>query len=118
VYTADMKRRVLGLTDEDLSGGTVTEACALAMAKGTRDLFAADVGLALTGAAGPDPHDGAEPGTIWVAIADDVGLVHARGFAARGERDRVRRWAEQGGLDLVRRYLEGIPLPETSLPVG
>jgi hypothetical protein len=28
-----------------------------------------------------------------------------------GERDRVRRWAEQAALDLVRRYLEGRPLP-------
>jgi nicotinamide-nucleotide amidase len=118
VYTADMKRRVLGLTDEDLAGGTVTEACALAMAKGARDLFNADVGLALTGAAGPEPHDGAEPGTIWIAIADVDGLTHARGFAARGERDRVRRWAEQAGLDHVRRYLEGVRLPGTSLPVG
>ena len=117
VYTADMKRHVLGLTDDDLSGGTVTEACALAMARGARGLFGADVALALTGAAGPEPHDGAAPGTIWVAIVADR-LAHARGFIARGERDRVRRWAEQAGLDLIRRYLEGVRLPETSLPVG
>jgi nicotinamide-nucleotide amidase len=118
VYTADVKRRVLGLTDEDLAGGTVTAACALAMARGARDLFGADVALGLTGAAGPEPHDGAAPGTIWVALADTEGFAHARGFIARGERDRVRRWAEQGGLDLVRRYLDRVPLPETSLPAG
>ena len=35
----------------------------------------------------------------------------ARGFVAAGERDRVRRWAEQAALDLVRRYLEGAALP-------
>ena len=69
VYTAEVKRRVLGLTDADLSGGTVTEACALGMARGARALFEADVALALTGAAGPQPHDGAAPGTIWVALA-------------------------------------------------
>jgi hypothetical protein len=51
-----------------------------------------------------------------VAIADADGFTHARGFIARGERDRVRRWAEQAGLDLVRRYLEGVPLPGSSLP--
>ncbi len=115
VYTADMKRRILGLRDEDLAGGTVTAACALAMARGARDLFGADVALALTGAAGPEPHDGAEPGTIWLALAAD-GLEHARGFVARGERDRVRRWASQAGLDLIRRHLQGVPLPETALP--
>jgi nicotinamide-nucleotide amidase len=118
VYTAEAKGRVLGVPDDVLAAGTVTEACALAMARGARRLFEVDVALALTGAAGPEPHDGAEPGTIWVAIADVGGAEHARGFAARGERDRVRRWAEQGGLDLVRRYLEGLTLPATSLPSG
>ncbi len=115
-YTADAKRRVLGVSDEALAAGAVTQACALAMASGALALFGADVGLALTGAAGPQPHDGAAPGTIWVAIAASDGRSHARGFFARGERDRVRRWAEQAGLDLVRRFLEGVPLPETSLP--
>jgi nicotinamide-nucleotide amidase len=115
VYTADTKRTVLGLTDEDLAGGTVTATCALAMARGARELFGADVALALTGAAGPEPHDGAAPGTIWLALVAD-GLEHARGFVARGERDRVRRWASQAGLDLIRRHLQGVPLPETALP--
>ena len=116
VYTAEAKGRVLGVPDDVLAAGTVTEACALAMANGARDLYGADVALALTGAAGPEPHDGAAPGTIWVAIADGTGFTHARGLVSRGERDRVRRWAEQAGLDLVRRYLEGVPLPGTSLP--
>ena len=116
VYTAEAKRRVLGVPDDALAAGTVTEACALAMATGARDLYGADVALALTGAAGPEPHDGAAPGTIWVAIADASGFMHARGFVSRGERDRVRRWAQQAGLDLVRRHLEGVPLPGTSLP--
>ena len=116
VYTAEAKRRVLGVPDDVLARGTVTEACALAMATGARELYGADLALALTGAAGPEPHDGAAPGTIWVAIADANGFTHARGFLSRGERDRVRRWAQQAGLDLVRRHLEGVPLPGTSLP--
>jgi nicotinamide-nucleotide amidase len=117
VYTRAMKQRVLGVPDDALVGGTVTEACALAMARGARSLFGADIALALTGAAGPEPHEGAAVGTIWVAIAAD-GVEHARGFFSRGARDRVRRWAEQAGLDLVRRHLEGVPLPTTSLPAG
>jgi nicotinamide-nucleotide amidase len=117
VYTREMKQRVLGVTDEALVDGTVTEACALAMAHGARKLFGADLALALTGAAGPEPHDGAAPGTIWVAIVGDD-VEHARGFLSRGERDRVRRWAQQGGLDLVRRHLQRVALPATSLPGG
>jgi competence/damage-inducible protein CinA-like protein len=117
VYTRAMKQLVLGVPDDAMAGGTVTEACALAMARGARSLFGADIALALTGAAGPGPHEGAAVGTIWVAIAaDDV--EHARGFLSRGARDRVRRWAEQAGLDLVRRHLEGVPLPGSSLPSG
>jgi len=116
VYTAEAKGRVLGVPADVLAAGTVTEACALAMATGARDVYGADVALALTGAAGPEPHDGAAPGTIWVALADATGFTHARGFVSRGKRDRVRRWAEQAGLDLVRRHLEGVPLPRTSLP--
>jgi nicotinamide-nucleotide amidase len=116
VYTSEAKRRVLDVPHEVLAAGTVTEACALAMARGAQRLFDADVALSLTGAAGPDAHDGAAPGTIWVALAGADGFAHARGFVARGERERVRRWAEQAGLDLVRRYLEGVPLPGSSLP--
>jgi hypothetical protein len=48
---------------------------------------------------------------VWIGLdADDA--AHARGYVAPGDRARVRRWAEQAALDLVRRYLEGKPLPE------
>ena len=112
VYSAEAKRNVLGVSSETLAGpGVVSEACALEMAAGARRVFGADLGLALTGAAGPQPHGGAEPGTIWVAL-DAADLRHARGFLVPGERDHVRRWAELAGLDLVRRHLEGAPLPD------
>jgi nicotinamide-nucleotide amidase len=113
VYTAEAKRNVLGVSQETIDGpGVVSEECALEMAAGARQVFGADVGLALTGAAGPEAHAGAQPGTVWVAVdADDV--KHARGFHVPGERVRVRRWAEQAGLDLIRRYLEGVLLPDT-----
>jgi nicotinamide-nucleotide amidase len=115
VYNAEAKRDVLGVTQETIDGpGVVSEECALQMAAGARRLFGADVGLALTGAAGPEPHAGADPGTVWIALeADDV--RHARGFKVPGERFRVRRWAEQAGLDLIRRYLEGVSLPGPDL---
>ncbi len=111
VYTADSKHVVLDVSDETLRGpGAVSEECAREMASGARRLFGADLAVSLTGAAGPESHDGAEPGTVWVALDSDD-LQHARGFVAAGERDRVRRWAEQAALDLVRRYLEGAALP-------
>jgi nicotinamide-nucleotide amidase len=111
VYTLGAKTGVLGVSPETLEGpGPVSEQCAREMATGARRVFGSDLGLALTGAAGPESHGGAPPGVIWIALeGDDV--AHARGFQVPGERDRVRRWAEQAALDLVRRYLEGRPLP-------
>jgi nicotinamide-nucleotide amidase len=111
VYTKDAKMSVLGVSLETLEGpGPVSEECAREMAAGARRVFGSDLGLALTGAAGPEAHGGAAPGVIWIALeGEDV--AHARGFQVPGERDRVRRWAEQAALDLVRRYLEGRPLP-------
>ena len=56
----------------------------------------------------------AEQGCIEYGPAIDAdGMQHARGFHSPGERDQVRRWAEQAALDLVRRYLEGSRLPES-----
>jgi nicotinamide-nucleotide amidase len=110
-YALSAKVGILGVSQETLDGpGPVSEACAREMAVGARRVYGADLGLSLTGAAGPEPHGGAEPGEIWVALeGDDVS--HARGFQVPGERDRVRRWAEQAALDLLRRSLEGRPLP-------
>lgn len=112
VYTPDAKRDVLGVSQATIDGpGVVSEACALEMAAGARRLFAADIGLALTGAAGPEPHGGAEPGTVWIAL--DAGDVQrARSLHVPGERFRARRWAEQAALDLLRRYLERVPYPD------
>ncbi len=111
VYRNEAKASVLGVSRETLEGpGPVSEECALEMAAGTRRVFGSDLGLSLTGAAGPESHGGAPPGVIWIALDGDE-VTHARGFQVPGERDRVRRWAEQAALDLVRRHLEGRPLP-------
>jgi len=111
-YVSEAKRSVLGVSREILDvDGPVSEACVREMAAGARKVFGADVGLGITGVAGPDAHGGHEPGSVWVAIdADDV--HHARFFLAPGDRDQIRRWASQAALDLVRRYLEGRPLPD------
>jgi nicotinamide-nucleotide amidase len=117
VYTVEAKRSILGVSAETLEQhGPVSEETAIEMAAGARRVFGTELGLSLTGAAGPEPHGGAPAGTVWIAlVGEDV--VHARTFVVPGERDRVRRWAEQAALDLVRRYLEGRPLPSSDRPI-
>jgi nicotinamide-nucleotide amidase len=117
VYAVESKQRVLGVSSRTLErAGPVSEACAREMAEGARRLYSADVALSLTGAAGPEAHGGAEAGTVWLGL-DAEDRQHTRGYRSPGERDQVRRWAEQAGLDLVRRYLEDRELPASD-PFG
>jgi nicotinamide-nucleotide amidase len=106
-YTAEAKHAVLGVSQETLDGpGVVSEECAREMATGARRLFGADVGVSLTGVAGPEALGGQEPGTVWVAV--DAGeRSHARTFRAPGDREQVIRWAQQAALDMLRRHLDG-----------
>jgi nicotinamide-nucleotide amidase len=110
-YSPGAKRSLLGVRAETLGGpGPVSRECATEMATGARRLFGADVAVGLTGAAGPGAHGGAEPGQVWVALESE-GVRHALGLCWPGDRDFVRRFAEQAALDLVRRHLLGLPLP-------
>lgn len=111
-YTPESKAHVLGVSRDTLdSEGIVSAAVAREMAAGARRLYGADIAVGLTGAAGPAPHEGAEPGFVWVAL-DANGVSYARGFRSPGAREQVRRWSEQAALDLIRRHLEGRPFPD------
>jgi nicotinamide-nucleotide amidase len=62
-YSSAVKHDLLDVP----SGPVVSEAAAVAMARGAGRLLAADVAVAVTGAGGPDAQDGEPPGTVWVA---------------------------------------------------
>jgi nicotinamide-nucleotide amidase len=76
------------------------------MAEGARLAFAADVGLATTGVAGPTEQDGRPIGSVCLAVADAAGTVTST-IRAPGDRTQVRAWATTIALDLLRRRLEG-----------
>ena len=72
-YSSEVKHEVLGVPP----GPVVTAEAAEAMARGVRRLLGADVAVAVTGAGGPDPQDGQEPGTIFVGLDDGTDVqVH------------------------------------------
>ena len=68
-YATEVKASVLGV-DADLlaSRGAVDRDVARQMAEGVRALLRADVGIATTGVAGPDPQDGQPVGTVHIAV--------------------------------------------------
>jgi nicotinamide-nucleotide amidase len=111
-YSTEAKRSILGVSGSTLDGpGPVSRACAAEMASGARRVFGADLAVALTGAAGPEAHGGAEPGQVWIAL--DAGHArHQHGFRWPYDRELVRRLSELAALDLVRRQLLGLPFPD------
>ena len=64
-YASEVKFDVLGVPE----GPVVSEAAARAMADGARRVLGADVGLSITGVAGPDRQDGQPAGTVFVGLA-------------------------------------------------
>jgi nicotinamide-nucleotide amidase len=99
-YDSAVKRRLLGVPD----GPVVSEQAAAAMAAGAARLLAADVGLGVTGVAGPTEQDGQPVGTVWMGLAidDQADAVKVR---LPGDRDQVRQFAAISLLDLLRRRL-------------
>jgi len=78
---------------------------AKALAQGIRQRTGATLGLGVTGIAGPTGGSDEKPvGLVYIALSDAQKTeVMERTF--RGERDRVRQWATQQALDLIRRRL-------------
>ncbi len=104
-YSADVKRELLGVPD----GPVVTEAAAIHMAVGAARLLGADVGIAATGVAGPDPAEGLDPGTVCLAVvvgdtADD-GRSIATTVRLPGGRNQVRDFSVITLLGMLRRTL-------------
>jgi PncC family amidohydrolase len=94
---------VLGVPE----GPVVSAGTAAAMATGVAALLGADVGLGVTGVAGPDSLEGEPPGTVYLsAVVGDAEPVTAR-VTLPGDRERVRQFACISLLDLVRRTLGG-----------
>ena len=99
-YASEVKFSVLGVPEGDV----VTPKAAKAMADGVRRALGADVGLGVTGVAGPDLQEGQPVGTVHfgLALGDEVEAVTIR---LPGDRRRIRDFATISLLDLLRRRL-------------
>ncbi len=108
-YSDDVKKRVLSVKAGTLrEHGAVSEATAVEMADGVKKRCRTDIGLSVTGIAGPGGGSDEKPvGLVWIGVAG-FGKTTANEHRFSGERDDVRRRAEQAALDLVRRRLAGL----------
>ncbi len=106
-YSNEVKRTVLGVDPVLLeTDGAVSEAVAVAMAEGARRLGATDIGVGVTGVAGPGGGSEQKPvGTVCVGVVGPGSEQEARTAQFPGDRAMIRRLATQTALDLLRRVL-------------
>jgi nicotinamide-nucleotide amidase len=105
-YSNEAKVTLLGVpADVIAEHGAVSEAVALAMADGMRSRAGVDVGVGVTGIAGPGGGTPEKPvGTVAIA-AVTARTSRSRVFRFMGEREQVKFQASQAALDMVRRIL-------------
>jgi nicotinamide-nucleotide amidase len=109
-YSNVAKVEWLGVPAEMIAEhGAVSEPVAIAMARNIRDRSAVDVGVAITGIAGPDGGSEHKPvGTVVISVSrlqPSGSDVRVRTFRFPGERALVKFQATQAALDMVRRWL-------------
>jgi len=104
-YQNSVKADVLDVPRELLDAvGSVDAEVAAAMAAGARRVCGADIGVATTGVAGPEPHDGKPVGTVFVGLATAEGTT-SFGYVFEGNRADIRGQACAAALE---RLLEAL----------
>jgi nicotinamide-nucleotide amidase len=105
-YADSVKAGQLGVAADLLrEHGAVSAEVAAAMARGARERLGADVGLAVTGVAGPDGGTPDKPVGLVYIHAEAPGSRRGADFSYPGDRDSIRRRAAIGVLHLARRVL-------------
>ena len=86
--------------------GAVSKEVAAAMAEGIRKKCKATLGIGITGVAGPTGGTELKPvGLVYIALADGVTKTEVVERKYLGDRDRIRHWASQQALDMIRKKL-------------
>lgn len=111
-YWTSVKADVLGVPQATLEAhGAVSEETARAMAEGARRVTGADIAVSVTGVAGPDPDERGVPvGIVYIGLATPDGTFCRPLDLGKRRRDRIQDLSTNHALDVVRRYLSGLPI--------
>ena len=109
VYTNQLKTLCAGVPADIIEQhGAVSEPVARLLAEGIRTRLGTTLGLGITGIAGPamteGPDQGKPVGLIYIGLATAEG-TQVKPFHLLGDRERIRLWASQHALDMLRRHL-------------
>jgi len=100
-YATSAKRDLL-----DVDGDVVSGPASVQMARSVRSLFGADVGLSLTGVAGPQRQEGRPVGTVFVGWSTPRGDGY-RALACAGSPEQIRRESASYSLEVLLDALAG-----------
>ena len=108
-YSNAAKTALLGVPAELIAAhGAVSPEVARALADGARERFGADLGVGITGVAGPDGGTEGKPvGFVCVCVTSGEGVVRARELNLRGGRADVRERSSDAGMHLLLRVAAG-----------
>ena len=106
VYSNDSKEKLLGVTADTLAlSGAVSEEAVFEMARGARELFGTDIGISISGIAGPGGGTEEKPvGTVWFGFShvSSGAFCEKRNFV--GTRDEIKNFAASAAIDMVRKF--------------
>ena len=110
VYTNEAKAKILGLDPEMIKEkGAVSYEVAKALAEQVREITGADIGIGVTGLAGPDGDGVHEVGTVFVSMAvEGHTFVRSLTLGAKRTRSFIRRMSGNHAYDMMRRWLTGL----------
>ncbi len=108
-YSCRIKNKILSVENKTLETmGAVSEDTAYQMAEGVRLLSGADIGVAVTGAAGPSPTEGHNAGYVFISLSCKEKTVVKLLQIEPLSRDYVRMSAVKELFNLIEQYTEGI----------
>lgn len=114
VYTNEAKHLLLGIPRDTIDKyGAVSREIAAELAERVRLKLGADLGVGVTGLAGPDGDGVHEVGTVFVSLSDGKRTWVREKHITDRDRDTVRLYACQNVFDMLRRYLAGLPVEQT-----
>jgi len=104
-YATEVKRSVLGVTADEI----VSRECAAQMAEGAQRVLGADVGISVTGVAGPTTQDNKAVGTVCFGLAVPGAPTESVETQLPGDRFRIRQFATISLINLLRLRLDALP---------
>jgi PncC family amidohydrolase len=107
-YAYEAKVRLLGVQWKTLEKfGAVSRETVLEMARGVRNALAADIGVSVSGIAGPGGGTPEKPvGTTWIGLSAS-GHEHAWSYQFQGDRQQIKEQAAEQALLRLAEYLDG-----------